>query len=237
MTHDRKPCMKRSVSLERRLALVLMRCARQVLPAHRLDWARAMQAELEQLRNDRDALAWVIGCIVAGSKERINDMLTGTLRISRWILVPEMLLCFVPLTFLWLDALGGSSSVVRLNGEVIQRYFLHTPAGTLALIALIAGAVLGALGPLGLTAAFRLVVSGRASGGRWLHTLLVAGPAAYGVLTLVTRLATEGTGALGPGAVDSFDFWSGILLLSVLPSLGAAHMLVCRSAGRDAITT
>lgn len=228
--------MKRSVSLERWLALALMRCVRRVLPPDRLDWAKAMQAELDQLQNDRDALAWVIGCVIAGSKARIKSMLTGNLRISRWILVPEMLLCFVPLTFGWLDALGGSSGIVRMNGEVIQRYFLHTPAETLALVALIAGAVLGSLGPLGLTTAFRLVVSGRAPGGRWLPTVLVAGPALYGVLTLVAQLAIGGMGALGLDAPDSFDFWSGILLLSVLPSLGAAHLLVCRSPDRGGIT-
>lgn len=152
-------------------------------------------------------------------------MLTGNLKISRWIFVPEMLLCFVPLTLGWLDALGGSSGIVRLNGDVIQKYFLHSPGGTLALLGLIAGAILGALGPLGLTAACRLVVSGRPRGSRWFRRVLVAGPAVFGLLMLATRLAIGGTGALGFDAPDSFDFWSGILLLSALPSLGAVHML------------
>ena len=152
-------------------------------------------------------------------------MLTGNLKISRWILVPEMLLCFVPLTFCWLNALGGSSGIVRLNGYVIEKYFLHTPGGSCALAALVAGAVLGALGPLGLATAFRLVVSGRPPSSRWFRTALIAGPALYGVLTLVSRLATGWPGTLSFDAVDSFDFWSGILLLSALPSLGAAHML------------
>lgn len=217
--------MNTLVSLERRLALVLMRCVDRVLPTSRDDWARAMLAELDHLESDRDALAWATGCLVAASKERIITMLTGNLKISRWILVPEMLLCFVPLTFGWLDAIGGSSGVIRLNGTVIHRHFLHEPGGTFILAALLAGAVLGFLGPLGLTAAFRLVLSGQPPRNQWLRTALVAGPVVYGVLTLVIRLALGGAGALGFEAADSFDFWSGILLLSALPALGAAHML------------
>jgi len=51
------------------------------------------------------------------------------------------------------------------------------------------------------------------------------GPAVYGVLMLATRMAVAGTGALSLNATDSFDFWSGILLLAALPSLGATHMI------------
>jgi hypothetical protein len=217
--------MNAPLSLRRRLAGTLLRCLNRLLPRSRLEWGQAMQAELDHLPSDRDALAWAVGCLVAGSKERINTMLTGNLKISRWILVPEMLLCFVPLTLGWLDAVGGSSGVMRLSGEAVAKRFLHSPGGTLVLVALLAGAVLGALGPLGLATAFRWIVSGRAPGSRWFRAALVAGPAAYGVLTLATRLATGGAGSLTLDAADSFDFWSGILLLSVLPSLGAAHML------------
>lgn len=217
--------MNAPLSVARRLAVALMRHLDLVLPTSRLEWAEAMRAELDHLESDRDALAWAIGCLVAGSKERINIMLTGNLRISRWILVSEMLLCFVPLTFGWLVAIGGSSGIARLGGDVIQRRFLQAPDGTLMLFALIAAAVLGAFGPLSLAIAFRWLVSGRTPGSRWFRAALVGGPAAYGILMLAARLATGGTGALGFAAADSFDFWSGILLLSVLPSLGAVHML------------
>lgn len=223
--------MNASVSLERRLALALMRRVDRLLPASRSEWAKAMQAEIAHVQNDRDALAWAIGCIVAGSKERIDSMLGDKLKISRWIFVLEMLLCFVPLTLGWLDALGGGARILRLNAEVIHKEFLLTPDGALVLVALIAGAVLGTLGPLGLATAFRLLISGRAPGSRWLRTALVAGPAVYGVLLLAVRLATGGAGALSFNTVDSFDFWSGILLLSVLPSLGATHLL--RIASQD----
>jgi hypothetical protein len=166
-----------------------------------------------------------MGCLVAASKERIVTMVTGNLKISRWILLPEMLLCFVPLTFGWLDAIGGSSDVMRLGGDAIQKRFLQVPGGSFILAALLAGAILGVLGPLGLTAAFRLVFSGHPPRNQWLWTALFAGPIAYGVLTVFIRLALGGSGALALNAADSFDFWSGVLLLSALPALGAAHML------------
>lgn len=107
---------------------------------------------------------------------------------------------FVPLTSGWLDAIAGRAGIMRPGGK-------------------------GVLGPLGLTAAFRLVVSGRPPRNQWLRTALVAGPVAYGLLTLVIRLTLGGTGALAFAAADSFDFRSGIVLLSALPALGAVHLL------------
>jgi hypothetical protein len=217
--------MSESVSFKRWLAHALLRRAQKLLPTSRLEWAKAMRTELDHLENDGDALAWAIGCVVAGSKERIGTMLATDLKISRWIFLPEMLLCFVPLTLDWLDVIAGSSGIIQLNGNIIQKYFLHAPGGSFALVTMIARAVMGTLGPLGLATAFRLIVSGRGPGSRWFRAALVTGPAVYGLLTLLTRLALGGAGALGFDAVDSFDFWSGVLLLSVLPSLGAVHML------------
>ena len=212
------------VSLKRRLAVALTRRAGQLLPTSRLDWAKAMQGELDHLGSDQDALRWAIGCVVAGTKERINSMFTVKLRVTRWILVPEMLLCFVPLTLLWLDSVGTATGIIRSNGEFWQHYFLGAPGGVYAPITLIAAAVLGTLGPLGLGAAFRLVVAGRAPSAPWFRAALIAGPAFYGVLTLAARLGMGGTRGFGFDAPDSFDFWSGILLLSALPSLAAVHM-------------
>jgi hypothetical protein len=217
--------MSESVSLRRRLARALMRCATIALPATRADWASAMNAELDHFDSDHDASVWAIGCVVAALRERANVVFIGNLKVSRWILAPEMLLCFVPLTVLWLDAIGGSSGIIRLNGDVIQRYFLDARGGKFALVTMIAGVILGTLGPLGLTAAFRLIVFGRTPSSRWFRTALVAGPILYGILTLITRVAIGGTGSLRFEAVVSFDLWSSILLLSALPSLGAAHML------------
>ena len=146
-------------------------------------------------------------------------------RIPRWILVPEMLLCFLPLTLGWLDALFGDSGVVRLNREVIETHFLHSPVGVLALLTMVAGAALGVLGPLGLASAFRWVALSRPPTNRVFRAALVAGPTLYGALILASRLAMGGASGVRSSASDSFDFWSGLLLLSALPALGAAHLL------------
>jgi len=90
---------------------------------------------------------------------------------------------------------------------------------------MICGATIGVLGPLGLLGAFRWVAAGRPPNNRWFRATLVSGPTVYGTLMLVSRVAIRGTSALRFDAVDSFDFWSGFLLLSVLPVLGAAHLL------------
>lgn len=217
--------MKVHLSTGRWLAATLLKLARGLLPRSRRDWAQAMQAELDHLGNDDDALRWALGCVVAGAKERIDGMFGHKLKVSRWILVPEMLLCFVPLSFLCRDSVAAGAHMVRAHGEALQEHALRNADGTLALITVIAGAVVGALGPLGLIGASCLVVGARLPRNRWFGALLIGAPVLYGLLTLTARLATAGPGALGPDAPDSFDFWSGILLLSALPSLGAAHWL------------
>lgn len=216
--------MSAPLSLRRRLAQILLGRARWLLPASRLDWASAMQAEADYLGSDHDALRWAIGCFVAAMRERTSCMFAN-LRVSRWILVPEMLLCFLPLTLLWVDAITVSSGIVRLHGGHLHESFLRGPGASFAFLTMLSGTIVGALGPLSLAAAFRLVVLGRPPGGRWFRGALVAGPALYGVLSLTARVAMAGAGALGFDAVDSFDFWSGMLLLSALPSLGALHLL------------
>jgi hypothetical protein len=218
-----------AASLTRRLARALMACTAQLLPSTRLDWAKAMRAEFDRLGKDRDALVWAAGCIAAALKERVSAMLTGNVKISRWVLIPEMLLCFVPLTLAWWDAIGGDSGIIRLNGEVIQKYFINVHGGTFALATMMGGAVLGVLGPVGLIAAFRWIVLERQTRNGWIRGALLFGPLAYGVLTLATRVAIGGADSLRFDAIDSFDFWSGILLLSALPGLGAAHLLTVSS--------
>jgi len=149
-------------------------------------------------------------------------MFFGNFKIARWVLTAEMLLCFLPLTMGWLDAIGGDSGIVRLNAHIIRTDFAG--ANMLALVAMFAGATLGAAGPIGLLAAFRLIVSGRPVRGR-LGRALVIGPVLCGTVTLASRLAIGGPAAFSPNAQGIFDFWSAILLLSVLPALGAAHLL------------
>lgn len=213
-----------SAPLRRLLAHRLLRGATRLLPSARADWARAMHAEFNRCEGDRDALEWAFGCLVASFKERVNIMLVGNLKISRWVLAPELLLCFVPLTIACLDVMESKSGILRLNMAIIRRSFIGTPEGEIELAAIAAGAIVSLLGPIGLVAAFRLIVLGRPMQHPWLRRTLVIGPIVCGALTVSAHLALRGLSAFSLQSVDAFDFWSGLFLLSALPALGAAHM-------------
>ena len=211
-------------SLLRRSAAALMRISALSLPPRRRDWAAAMRSEYEHIHADRQAFNWAAGCLLVSLKERMI-MIKGDLRVSRWLLTPEMLLCFVPLTLLWLDGIDGGSGLLRLNRAFIQKYFIAAPGGTMLLIALISGVILATIGPIALVAALRLILWGRPIRNAWLRAALVAAPLVYGVTAIFSRIVDIGGAAFSAAASDAFDFWSGIVLLSLLPALGALHLL------------
>lgn len=59
----------------RRIANALMGHAANVMPSRKMDWGRAMQNELEAIDDDRVALRWAAGCVLAGYSERLNVLL------------------------------------------------------------------------------------------------------------------------------------------------------------------
>ena len=64
-----------SGGFSRPVARALMRHAARVMPAGEMDWGAAMQNELEAIADDRVALRWAAGCLIAGYGERANSML------------------------------------------------------------------------------------------------------------------------------------------------------------------
>src|SRR5271170_4895034 len=60
--------------LARKWALALMRHARHVLPRNRSLWAEAMLHEIDHIENERSALSWAFGCVLASYSERIKAM-------------------------------------------------------------------------------------------------------------------------------------------------------------------
>ncbi len=218
--------MKQPGSLLRRLAYGLIRFAAWLLPKNRADWARSMHSELHHLENDFEALIWALGCAVASLKEGLNAMTIGNLKISRWILVPEMALCFVPLTLAWLDGVFGMSGIIRLNMDVIQQYFIGSPAGVTALMTMFSTAILGVLGPVGLIMAIRLIVLDRSIRSRSLGMALIGGPILIGIIHLARSLIID-------KGLQIFDALALLLLFSILPAIGAAHLLYLGSSSPD----
>ena len=171
-----------------------------------------MLAELHHCDSDGAALKWAIGCLIAALRERIASMVRGDLRISHWIAVPEMLLCFAPLTIGWLDAARALGSMAGGAGFVSSGTVLSAAAAL----------VLATTGPVGSLAALRVLLLGRISHARWLPKVLLFGSIINGLVLLAT--AARGGGAFG--SLEDFDFWCGLVLLSALPALGAAHLIV-----------
>src|SRR5690606_8296946 len=187
----------------------------------RARWARAMSAELHHVQHidgDYAALAWAIGCLISSIKVRANSMDVGNLRISRWVLAPEFALCFAPLTFGWLDVLFGMSGVVRLDWDIVERYFLAVPGGLTALSTIAAQAVLGVLGPIGLWFALRLVVLNRPLRNRALGAAMAAAVAliAIGVPGNPATLGSCGT---------EWDVARALTLFAFPPAAGVLPLL------------
>ena len=182
-------------SLLRDVALRLARHAGKALPPGCAGWSSAMHNEVHHISDSRAALAWAFGCVLASYTERIRTMISGNPKISRWVLVLEMLGCFTPLSLAWLAMLANLN---RMQGA----------AGILALTATLAG-------PVGLIVAFKVVVLNRP-----LLTRLVAAGlcalAAWVVLAYSLILLAEG---------QSLGQWRDFVLMALLPALGIAHLL------------
>jgi hypothetical protein len=95
-------------SFTRRIASALVSHAAHVLPLQRREWSSAMISEVDHLPSAGAAIRWAMGCVITGYIERIR-MSRSIRHLSRWVLSLEMLLCFVPVT--WLFAFVISSSI------------------------------------------------------------------------------------------------------------------------------
>lgn len=74
-------------SLERRIALRLVRHAVFMLPRRSAAWATAMQHEMEYIQPDREALRWAIGCVSTGYLQRFASLDVIQTSVLRWALV------------------------------------------------------------------------------------------------------------------------------------------------------
>jgi hypothetical protein len=187
-----------------------------------------MLSELHHFDSDYEALVWAMSCFSSGIRVRVHAMDIGTFTISRWVLAPEMALCFVPLTMGWLDVVFGGSGIVRFNMDIVQQYFLGVPGGTAALVTILAEAVLGVLGPVGLFLAIRVIALNRAIRNRPLGTTLVVGSILLGVVFIANRVISGSNATV-------WELAGALVLFSVLPAAGVAHMLYlgARNANRE----
>lgn len=145
-------------------------------------------------------------------------MMTGDLKISRFILVPEMLLCFAPLCVLWLDAAQTILRLAQLSHPYIHQNLLDSADGRMILLRLGFGVVVGLLGPLGLFASLWPILSRRPLQNRFVGVACVAGSVILGLVYFASATFLE------PGALQNPDYWRFLVLLA-LPVLAAIHLM------------
>lgn len=182
-------------SFTRRIASALVTHAAHILPLQRREWSSAMISEVDHLPSAGAAIRWAMGCIITGYIERIR-MSRSMRHVSRWVLSLEMLLCFVPVT--WLFAAVISSSI---------RVMPSPPTALLFVSATL-------VGPIGLLMAAKTLVFRRAVG-----RITSAALCVLALWTFATYLALI---SRHPGALSSD--WREIVLIAVLPGLAAAHL-------------
>jgi hypothetical protein len=182
-------------SVIRHLAVRLTSHTEKVLPESRAEWARAMRNEVQHISGNRAALVWALGCVFASYTERMRILLRSNPRISRWVLVLEMLCCFTPLTLLCIAVLANLG---RMEGKT----------GILAL-------TVAATGPVGLIVAFKVVVLNRPSLNR-------VGMAALCALAAWTALAYSLHIIAGGEPAHA---WREFVLIALLPAVGIVHLL------------
>ncbi len=175
-----------------------------------------MYAELAYVAQ-RERLVWALGCLLAAIKERCTPMETGTLRISRPVLLLELIVCFAPITIAWFDVAFGTFGVTHLSTATVREYFLDSPLGMALLAMMIGGSIIGLIGPVGLLLGMRAAITGRGLQNRSLGMAMVIGIASYAMASVALRLIE------GPGAYAA-DI-SFIVLIVALPIFGIAHLM------------
>ena len=143
-------------------------------------------------------------------------MLIGNLKVSRWILTPELLFCFLPLSMLWLGFTFQMLKVLLGNMEFIHQYFFGVPGGTAILVMLLSSACLGISGPVGLFVSFRFILFNRTLHRGTLGKIMITSPLVLGIINMSVWKFI--------GAILPNDYWAALLLFYILPALGAAHL-------------
>jgi hypothetical protein len=202
--------MKDRITLSRRIAARLAAHAARVLPSGRAEWARAMRSEIEHLPMGPEALRWAFGCVVASYTERIDRMTFGTLRVSRWVLGLEMIMCFMWLSLMFV-ALATRGLYFGFTGLLpMDEWFFTMLSITM-------------VGPIGFIVAFRLVMLGRPLL-RPVTKVVLCILAVWPILAFAAEILNRGGWLAGrPGA--QAEALGLMVLFAFLPALGIAHLV------------
>lgn len=195
----------------RRVARGLVKHAAMVSPVERADWAQAMLNEVDYLSPGMPAVGWALGCLFVCYSERISAMMRSFDSLPRWVLVLEMLVCFLPLTLVF-------STVVLAEvhgGFTLQDCLLYC-----------SGSILG---PLGLVAAFRAIFPKPGGMSRAAIAALCL-LAAWTLTAYSAQILTFGQSHLS-------DWWQEFVFIAVLPTLAVLHLVSINSHRSGSLVT
>ena len=199
--------MSMGAAFLQRLARRLLEHACAAAPAARKEWAEAMVYELEQVPRGMQRLQWALGCVLAIYQERVRHMKGSILHLPRWLLALEMLVCFVPLTWLFLAVL-----VMTSRGAMPPAWGIV--CGSAAVI-----------GPLGLLVTVRTSLA---------RTRGLRRPAGIVLDLLAAWTLIAYTGLILHDGNPIASWWRDYVLIAVLPAVAVAH-LVRINAERQAL--
>ena len=193
----------------RGVARALVKHAAMVSPGERAEWAQAMTNELDYLSPDLSAVGWALGCLWACYVERIRAMVRSLESLPRSVLVVEMVVCFLPLTWLFLAVVQRG-----LDGGFAPQAALLYGSATI-------------LGPLGFAAAVRSIFSKSRAMSRITITALCV-LAAWTVAAYSAQLLTFGHSHFS-------EWWREFVLIAVLPALAVLHVVFINSHRRGSL--
>lgn len=180
-----------------------------VSPGERAEWAHAMINELDYLSPDMSAVGWALGCICVCYSERMRAMVRPFESLPRWVLVLEVLICFLPLALLFAAVLQTGA-----HGGFTPQAFLLYCSGTV-------------LGPVGLAAGFRSIFF-KARGMSRATLLGLCLLAAWTLAAYAAQILTFGQSHLS-------DWWREFVIIAVLPTLAVLHLVSINSQRRGSL--
>jgi hypothetical protein len=180
-----------------------------VSPGERGEWAQAMINELDYLSPDMSAVNWALGCIFVCYSERIRAMIRPFESVPRWILVLEVLVCFLPLALLFFAVLQTG-----VHGGFYPQSFLLYCSGTV-------------LGPVGLAAGFQSIFF-KARGMSRATLVGLCLLAAWTLAAYSAQILTFGQSHLS-------DWWRELVIIAVLPTLAVLHLVWINSQRRGSL--
>jgi hypothetical protein len=122
-----------------------------MLPLKHAPWGEAMRRETDYIASDRAALLWACGCLLSAYSTRFSNMRTGNLRPAPSLLVLEMLLCFLPLTGVFIAALLHVFASAAHPPPILGALLAASALGPAGLLVALAPALGRARGPAPLT--------------------------------------------------------------------------------------